>query len=312
MDDVPVELDFSRAERRTFLAGADAAGKRVDVFLAPRLEDLSRSALQRLVRDGRVTVNGQPVRPATRLRDGDRIEVEVPDVRPLTLEPQDLPLFVLVDDPAFLVIDKAPGMAVHPGAGRVRGTVANAIAFRRGGLASSYRPGIVHRLDLETSGVLVVAKTDAAHAALAAAFKERRVFKEYRALVFGEPPFDEDRIDLPIGRDLNHPKRMTIRHDQGRAAQTDVTVLARFGSAAEVACRPRTGRTHQIRVHLEARGHPILGDRIYARRRKPPVAVPRLMLHALRLRFPHPLSGEPVEAVAPIPEDYAAVRSALT
>jgi 23S rRNA pseudouridine1911/1915/1917 synthase len=203
---------------------------------------------------------------------------------------------------------------VHPGRGRPGGTIANAIAFRYGveGLGGEvYRPGIVHRLDLETSGVMVIAKTEAAHAALAAAFKERRVEKEYRALVFGEPPFDEDRIDLPLGRDIHDPTRMAVRFDHGRAAVTDVRVLDRFGKAAHVACFPLTGRTHQIRVHLATRGHPLLGDRTYARGKTPPVAVPRLMLHARRLAFPHPETGERVEVEAPPPADFAGVLDAL-
>jgi 23S rRNA pseudouridine1911/1915/1917 synthase len=205
-------------------------------------------------------------------------------------------------------------MAVHPGAGRPDATLANAVAHRFGTLAlggEAHRPGIVHRLDLDTSGVIVVARTERAHAALADAFKERRVAKEYLALVFGDPPHEEDEIDLPLGRDLLHPTRMAVRFDGGRPAQTTVEVLERYGVAAQVRCRPRTGRTHQIRVHLMSRGHPLLGDRTYARGRSAPVEVPRLMLHAWRLAFPHPAGGDTVEVEAPIPPDMSAVRDAL-
>jgi 23S rRNA pseudouridine1911/1915/1917 synthase len=205
-------------------------------------------------------------------------------------------------------------MAVHPGRGRLSGTLANAVAFRYGLActgAGAYRPGIVHRLDLETSGVMVVARTEGAHASLAAAFKARAVEKEYRALVFGDPAADEDRIDLPLGRDALDPSRMAVRFDSLRPAVTETTVLERFGSAAHLLCRPRTGRTHQIRVHLLSRGHPILGDRTYAGVRTPPVPVPRLMLHSHRLVFPHPRTGAPVRAEAPLPGDFVAVRDAL-
>ncbi len=177
--------------------------------------------------------------------------------------------------------------------------------------AGAYRPGIVHRLDLETSGVMVIALNEAAHGALSDAFRERKVEKEYHALVFGEPEHDEDRIDVPLGRDLADPTRMAVRFDRGREAQTEVSVLERLGVAAHLLCRPRTGRTHQIRVHLLCRGHPLLGDATYARRRTPPVTVPRLMLHASRLVFPHPESGVPVAVEAPLPVDFGAVLDGL-
>ena len=297
-----------------FRSGPGDAGERLDVFLLPRLEGFSRSGVQRLIRDGHVAVNGASARPAAKVRAGDRIEVTVPLVLPPGVDPEDLPLAVLLEDDAFAVLDKAAGMAVHPGRGRLKGTLANAIAHRWGALGTggpAYRPGIVHRLDLETSGVMVVAKTEAAHAALTAAFKERRVEKEYRALVFGDPAYDEDAIDAPLGRDLADPTRMAVRYDQGREAYTETRIVERFGAAADVACRPRTGRTHQIRVHLMHRGHPLLGDATYARGRTPPVPVPRLMLHALRLVFPHPKSGAAVAVEAPLPADFTAVRDAL-
>jgi len=314
VDDVPPRLDFSRAEPRTFTVEGEAADQRLDLYLAPRLRPLSRAALQRLIREGVVRLNGAPARPAARLRPGDRIDVAVPEVRPPSVDPEDLPLTILLEEETFVVLDKAPGMAVHPGRGRPGGTLANAIAHRwglGGAEGAAYRPGIVHRLDLETSGVMVVAKTEAAHAALADAFKARAVGKEYDALVLGEPPFDEDRIDLPLGRDLVHPTVMAVRFDGGRAAVTEVFVRERFGAASYVRCRPHTGRTHQIRVHLAARGHPLLGDRIYGRRRHAPVATERCMLHAARLDFPHPATGARVVVEAPLPADFERVRLAL-
>jgi len=315
VDDLPLRLDFDEAEPRAFTVAPEEAGERLDRYLAPRLAEFSRAAVQRLIKQEAVLVNGAPGRPAQRVRDGDRIEVEVPRILPPTVEPQDLPLRVLLEEEQFVVLDKAPGMAVHPGRGRLSGTIANAIAFRYGRLqlaGEAYRPGIVHRLDLDTSGVMVVAKTEAAHAAIAAAFAERRVEKEYAALVHGAPAHDEDRIDLPLGRDPNDAQRHAVRFGGGRPARTDVFVRERFGHAAAfVVCRPFTGRTHQIRVHLAARGHPILGDTLYARGRRAPVDVPRLMLHAARLVFPHPATGAAVAVEAPLPADFEAALAAL-
>ena len=314
MDDLPQRLNFEDSEPRRLEAAPEDAGRRLDHFLAPFLQEFSRASLQRMIRCGAVLVNGEKVRPSRRMRPGDAVSVEVPRIVPLTVEPEEIPLDILMEDAAFAVINKPAGLAVHPGRGRLSGTLANALAHhfaelsRKGG---AYRPGIVHRLDMDTSGVMVVAKTEAAHMALSAAFKARTVAKLYRAIVYGDPAHEEDRIEAPLGRDLAHPERMAVRHDGGRDAITDICLIERFGAAAHVEASPLTGRTHQIRVHLASRGHPILGDPIYARRRTPPVETPRLMLHAWRLTFPHPESGEPIEAEAPLPEDLKAVLAAL-
>ncbi|MFQ5843840.1 MAG: RluA family pseudouridine synthase [Planctomycetota bacterium] len=314
MDDVPNRLDFSRAEEVRFTAGPQDAGRRLDLFLAERLRSWSRASVQRLIRMGAVRVDGAGPRASTRLHVGAGVEVRVPRVLPYEVVPQDLPLRILMEEPSFAVIDKPPGVPVHPGRGRPDGTLANAIAHRYGPMTlreGHHRPGIVHRLDLDTTGVLLVARTEAAHAFLQAAFKGRRVRKEYRALAFGDPPWERDRIDVPLGRDLVRPDRMAVRFEGGREALTEVEVAERFGSCTLLTCRPHTGRTHQIRLHLCARGHPVLGDELYAGRRRPPVAVPRLMLHALRLTFPHPESQEPVEAEAPLPDDMRRVLAEL-
>jgi 23S rRNA pseudouridine1911/1915/1917 synthase len=316
VDDVPLRLDFEEAESRAFTVGPEEAGERIDRYLVARLADFSRGAVQRLIDQGAATVNGTPVRRSHRLRPGERIEVSVPRILPPRCDPEDLPLRVLLEDEAFVVLDKEAGMAVHPGRGRSSGTIANAIAFRYLTLrlaGEEYRPGIVHRLDLETSGVMVVAKNEAAHARISAAFEERRVEKEYAALVHGAPEHDEDRIDLPLGRDATDPQRRAVRFGDGRPALTETRVRARFRSAAAlVACRPFTGRTHQIRVHLATRGHPVLGDTLYARGRRPPVEVARVMLHASRLVFPHPETGAPVAVEAPLPPDFEAALAALS
>lgn len=313
MDDIPARFDFDNAEPRGFVVEEADAGARLDVFLSRRLDEFSRAGVQRLIQRGVVQVNGTVGRAAARLRAGDRIEVAVPPVLPPHAEPEDLPLRVLLEDEAFVVIDKQPGMAVHPGRGRPSGTIANAVAFRyRGAMGGEpYRPGIVHRLDLETSGAMVIAKTEAAHAALADSFRQRTVKKEYRALVHGAPAHDEECVDLPLGRDVHKPARMAVRFDKGREAQTDVVVLERWEHAAYVLCRPHTGRTHQIRVHMLTLGHPLLGDRMYAGGLKPSVDVPRLMLHAHKLAFPHPETGVEVAVEAPLPSDFEDVLLAL-
>ncbi|HEX5136133.1 MAG TPA: RluA family pseudouridine synthase [Planctomycetota bacterium] len=315
MDDVPLRLDFDDAAPRVFVVAPEEAGERLDRYLSARIGEFSRALVQRLIDGGSVKVDGANARRSHRLRDGERIEVDLPRALPARAEPEDLPLRVLLEEESFVVLDKAPGMAVHPGRGRASGTIANAIAFRYGALrltGAGYRPGIVHRLDLDTSGVMVVAKTEVAHAALSDAFAERRVEKEYLALVHGAPEHDEQRIDLPLGRDHADAQRHAVRFDGGRPAVTDVRVRERFGRvAALVSCRPFTGRTHQIRVHLLAVGHPILGDPLYVRGLHAPVEVARLMLHAFRLVFPHPQTGAPVAVEAPLPADLEAAMQRL-
>ena len=315
MDDIPLRLDFDDAEPRVFVVAPEEAGERLDRYLSARIGQFSRALVQRLIDGGSVKVDGAAVRRSHRLREGERIEVDVPQALPPRAEPEDLPLRVLVEEEGFVVLDKDAGIAVHPGRGRASGTIANAIAFRYGALrltGAGYRPGIVHRLDLDTSGVMVVAKTEAAHARIADAFEKRRVEKEYRALVHGAPDRDEQRIDLPLGRDRDNAVRHAVRFDGGRPATTDVKTLERFkDAAAHVACHPLTGRTHQIRVHMAATGHPILGDTLYERGRRPPVPVTRLMLHASRLVFPHPATGEPFAVEAPLPPDFEAALRAL-
>jgi len=318
MDDLPERLDYDACERHELVVDAAGAGQRIDRYLAGHFPDFSRAALQRFMQRGLVSRNDAPVKASAKLDSGDRIRVDIPSRLPPRVEPQDLPLRVLLEDPHFVVIDKEPGIAVHPGRGRPDGTLANAIAFHYGevstgdgGEEGDHRPGIVHRLDLETSGAMVVARTDRAHAVLTEAFRERKVQKEYCALVHGDPPFDKEMIDLPLGRDAHHPTLMAVRFDIGRESQTRAEVAERFGVAAEVRCFPRTGRTHQIRVHMQSRGHPLLGDQMYARGKPDPVAVPRLMLHARRLAFPHPESGALVAVEAPLPDDLVRVRELL-
>jgi 23S rRNA pseudouridine1911/1915/1917 synthase len=311
MDDLPQRLDFDDREAHRFVVDGGNAGKRLDKYLADQLPSFSRAALQRLVKMGLVQHNDHGAKASSKLAEADRLVVELPTVLPDRVVPQDLPLEVLLEEPEFVVLNKAPGIAVHPGRGRPDGTIANAIAYRWGEISApggEHRPGIVHRLDLETSGVMVVARTERAQAALSDAFRERLVEKEYRALVHGDPAFDEDVIDLPLGRDVHHPTIMAVRFDIGRESLTRTVVAERFGGvAAHIVCHPKTGRTHQIRVHLQSRGHPLLGDSSYSRSQTDPVEVPRLMLHARRLSFPHPVSGASVVVEAPLPADFEQV-----
>ncbi len=283
---------------------AQARGERLDRTLASLIPGESRASLQRLMRAGQVRILGRPARPSYTVRGGERIEVDLPPPRPSSLEPEALPITILHEDADLLVIDKAAGLSVHPGAGARRGTLVNALLHHctdLSGIGGVERPGIVHRLDKETTGVLVVAKNDAAHRALAAQFKARTVKKMYEAIVWGRPRRPGGVIDGPIGRHPSARVRMAVRPD-GRAARTLYSVSALFGPVSLLEIRPETGRTHQIRVHLSFIGHPIVGDRLYGGRRPPPdpegpaaralAGYGGLALHARWLAFAHPRTGE--------------------
>jgi 23S rRNA pseudouridine1911/1915/1917 synthase len=301
---------------RTVILEADGSGERLDVFVVRRCPGLSRSNVQRLIREGGVTVGDPPLsgRAGQRLERGDLVSVRMPLEEPPALRPEPVPLTIVYEDDDLLVVDKPAGMTVHPAAGVRRGTLAAALLAYRpelSGVGGPERPGIVHRLDRDTSGLLVVAKNEAARLALARQWKERQVEKGYVALVQGrlEPP--EGVIDAPIGRDPRHRQRMAVV-EGGRAASTTYR-LRRYLSAREpghdgfslVDIRPLTGRTHQIRVHLAAIGHAVVGDRVYGR--TSPV-LKRQFLHAHRLAFRHPVDGRPLEFESPLPED---LREAL-
>jgi len=284
------------------------AGKRLDQALHEQLPEFSRSRLQDWIKRGRVLVNGAPGRSSRLLRADDRIDVEPAELPPLRAVPEAIPLRVLYEDPDLVAIDKPAGMVVHAGAGVHTGTLVNALLHRFDSLSAlggESRPGIVHRLDRYTSGVLLVAKNDAAHRALAAQFAGRQVEKTYLALVHGNVAADHGRIEKPIARDPRHRVRMTARLPHGRAAWTEYRVLRRFGNFTFLEVRIGTGRTHQIRVHLSSIGHPVAGDRLYG---APPSSAgqpphERFFLHAHRIRFQHPFTGQPVEIASPLPED---------
>jgi 23S rRNA pseudouridine1911/1915/1917 synthase len=297
--------------------GAEAAGERLDRFLAGRMDGFSRSAVQRLVAGGRVLVNGAAVKPGHRLRGGERIDFSVPPPAPAAPAAEDAPLDVLHEDDDLLVINKPPGMIVHPAGRIVSGTLVNALLARcrdLSGVGGELKPGIVHRLDKGTSGCIVVAKNDAAHRAISAQFARREVEKEYLAIVHGAPPGGRGVVDAPIARHPVERKRMAVRKDRGRESATSYETLERFVGFSLAALRLRTGRTHQIRVHMAHLGCAVLGDALYGRRKPAEaegVRAARPMLHAWRIGFVHPAGGVTLRVEAPIPPDFAAVLEAL-
>ncbi len=295
------------------IAAAEAGG-RLDRCVAEHLAK-PRNQVHRWIVDGRVTVNGRAAKPSTAVREGDRLACRPPAPRVAPgLTAQAGELTVLHEDADLAVIDKAAGVAVHPGAGRDRDTLVHYLLHRYpeiAGVGGAARPGIVHRLDLGTTGALVIARTEDAYAVLSSAFAERRVEKTYLAVVYGVPRQATGRIELPIGRHRHDRKRMQVRSD-GRPAITRYRCLGSAAGASRLEIDLETGRTHQVRVHLKATGHPLIGDPTYGEARwkglpvplrRPLKTFPRPALHAWRLAFAHPVTGEPVQVEAPVPED---------
>jgi 23S rRNA pseudouridine1911/1915/1917 synthase len=292
---------------------AGESGERLDRWLASQLPDRSRSEIQRWIGEGRVTVGGKLEKASHKLAVGDAVVVRVPAAEPYDVEPEPIPLEIVYEDDDLLVIDKPAGLVVHPSPGHRHGTLVHAVLYHcpdLEGVGGAHRPGIVHRLDKDTSGLILVAKNDRAHRDLQAQFKGREVQKTYLALVYGRisPPSGE--IAAAVGRDIRERKRMAIV-EGGRAAVTRYETLGCYRKCTLLACRPLTGRTHQIRVHLAHIGHPIVGDGVYGGRRRPSVPCPRQFLHAHRIRFRLPATGEEVELTSPLPPDLQAVLEAL-
>jgi 23S rRNA pseudouridine1911/1915/1917 synthase len=291
---------------RRLTVGPQAAGMRLDRWLAEAMPDLSRSRVQALIAAGRVTVEGAVPKAAHRLRGGERVEIEVPPPPSEEVEPEPIALTILYEDDDVLVVDKPAGMVVHPGAGRTAGTLAAAVlahAPHVAGVGGRRRPGIVHRLDKDTSGVLVVAKTPRAYESLTAQLAARTVTRRYLAVVHGRVGLAEGVVDAPIGRDPRHRQRMAVRPaGQGRPAVTRYRVLERFAGFTSLELRLGTGRTHQIRVHMAFLGHPVVGDVTYGGARgKPPIPLDGIALHAAGLAFLHPRTHQRMEFVAPLP-----------
>ncbi len=302
------------------VAEAADAGLRLDQFITARLPGISRSQVQRLLRDGRVTSEPHPAKPGLVVTEGLRVDVDVPPPMPATPGAEDLPIEILYDDEDLVVINKPAGMVVHPAAGHAHGTLVNALLHHvkgHSGIGGTERPGIVHRLDRGTSGIMVIAKHDTAHRNLSAQFHDRVVRKEYQAVVWGTPE-KGTRYDNPIGRDPNNRKRMSSRARGGRSALTDVVSVEVLRGVSFISLVIGTGRTHQIRVHLSEANHPLVGDELYGgvRKRLPThlaslAKLNRPFLHAARLSFAHPRDGRAMDFRADLPVDLARVLKAL-
>jgi 23S rRNA pseudouridine1911/1915/1917 synthase len=302
-------------ESRRWIAGEGDAGDRLDLALSA-IADISRSQARRWIDEGLVLVNGAACRPSHRVQMGDVLEATPPEPLPSPLIPEPIPLSILYEDEDVIVVDKPAGLVVHPAPGHACGTLVNALLHHCGllaGVGGVLRPGIVHRLDKGTSGVLVVAKHDAAHRHLSVQFHDHTIEREYRALVRGIPGPEAGHIDRPVGRHRRDRKRMSVNAGVAREARTGWRVLRRFPASERswLEIRPETGRTHQIRVHLASIGLPIVGDPVYGRARGGGAELGRPALHAARLGFEHPRTGERLRCEAPLPDDLGGLLADL-
>ena len=293
---------------------AEESGERVDALLARHLEGFSRSAVQRLIEGGAVLLGGKAVKKNTLSAAGDRFFVTLPELADIPLVPQDIPLDVVYEDGDVIVVNKPRGLVVHPAPGHPDGTLVNALLYHCGdtlsGIGGEKRPGIVHRIDKDTSGLIIAAKNDAAHLALSAQLSDHSLCREYEAVVRGRLREDSGTIDAPIGRHPTDRKRMAVTQKASRSAVTHWEVIARYGGYTHVRCRLETGRTHQIRVHMAYIGHPLLGDFTYGAP-SPDKGLEGQCLHARHLRFVQPTSGELVELETPLPDYFQEVLKRL-
>lgn len=286
---------------------AETSGQRLDVFLAATVPELTRSAAQRLLEQGNVTLDGAPLKKNARTEAGAEYELSLPELRETELVAQDIPLDVVYEDADVLVVNKPKGLVVHPAAGHEDGTLVNALLHHCGeslsGINGEKRPGIVHRIDMDTSGLLIVAKNDFAHQSLSDQLKDHTLRRTYECIVHGGFREDSGTVNAPIGRDPRDRKRMAVTEKNSRPAVTHWTVLARYGQYTHLQCRLETGRTHQIRVHMAYINHPIAGDSLYGVR-KPELGLTSQCLHARALTFRHPRTGEEITVTCPLPEEF--------
>lgn len=292
-------------KKEFLITSSFGANQRLDVFLSERIKEVSRSLLQNAIKEEKVKVNDIFRKSSYRLKEGDWVEIEFEIPKAEKIEAEDIPLEIIYRDKHFIIIDKPPGMVVHPGAGSRRGTLVNALLHHFPevkNIGPEERPGIVHRLDKETSGVMVIARTLKAYKELQRQFKRREVEKVYLGLVWGRMPENAGKIDWPIGRHLRHGERISVKTRKPRTAETHYLVQKEFKDFTLLEIKPVTGRTHQIRVHLAASGHSLVGDVRYGRR-KSKERYTRLFLHALRISFIHPETKERVEFTSPLPEE---------
>ena len=328
----PAGRRYDGALKFEFTVKLRSQGKRLDQYLAERLGgEYSRSLIQKVIKAGAVEVNGRTVRPSYAIKKGDFIKLWLPEIIQELPVAENIPLEILYEDDLFVVVNKPPGMVVHPAKGHWRGTLVNALRYhfeQLSAVSGQHRPGIIHRLDRDTSGVIVVAKDDLAHVDLALQFEHRKVYKEYHVLVCGTPDRDSDYIEQPLGPHPTHREKMAIRQleDGGKPARTFYEVIERFRGFAYVKAVPHTGRTHQIRVHLAHIGCPVLADYAYGGRRhlrlseledrdipldEDQVLIERQALHAYMLRLRHPRTRRTMEFIAPLPEDFRRTLEAL-
>lgn len=289
-------------------------GQRIDVFLSEKLDGMSRSRVQKLIEQGHITVGDGTVRANYKVRENDCIRVEIPDAGAVEIKAENIPLDIVYEDDCMLVVNKPQGMVVHPAAGNYDGTLVNALMAYCGdtlsGINGEIRPGILHRIDKDTSGLLLVAKNDTAHIGLSEQIKRHSLTREYFALVHGNIKNDSGTIDAPIGRDEKDRKKMTITQKNSRSAVTHYSVLERFGKYTFIKCRLETGRTHQIRVHMSKNGHPVVGDKVYGVK-KEEFSLNGQLLHACRVGFIHPVTGEYMEFSREVPDYFENVLERL-
>ena len=293
---------------------ADIPGERLDAFLARRAENLSRSAAQKLIEDGQVTRNGRPGKKNDKLNMGDAVEYAIPEAKPVNIVPTEMKLDIVYEDDDLLVINKPKGLVVHPAAGHQDDTLVNGLLYALGddlsGINGELRPGIVHRIDKDTSGLLAVAKNDLAHTLLASQLKDHTMARTYEAIVVGSFQEDSGTVDAPIGRHPTDRKKMCVTERNSKPAVTHWEVVKRYRGYTHIRCKLETGRTHQIRVHMAHIGHPILGDTVYGRK-KPELGQDSQCLHAGALCFQHPRDGRPVMVFAELPQYFKDVIAKL-
>ena len=300
---------------KEFSIDRNTEGQRIDRYLSDELEDRSRSYIQKIMKEGYVKVNQKPVKSNYRLSFGDSVEVTLPEAKEPDIVPENIPLDILYEDQDIIMINKPKQMVVHPAPGHYSGTLVNALMYHCGkdlsGINGVLRPGIVHRIDRDTTGSVIACKNDKAHRCIAEQLKEHSINRRYRAICFGELEQEEGTIDQPIGRHPNDRKKMAINHQNGKRAVTHYRVLQRFKGYTYIECVLETGRTHQIRVHMASIGHPLLGDEVYSNR-KSPFKLQGQTLHAKTLGFIHPTTGEYLEIDAPLPEYFEHLLAVLT
>jgi len=318
-----MSINLSLNPYSLILVTSEFANRRIDKFLSSVGQGfspvLSRSFIQKLINNSRVTVSGRAVKSSYKLKIGDEIKVEFPELKPPSVKPEPIPLDIVYEDESVIVVNKSAGMVVHPAGGTYSGTLVNALLYHcrdtLSGIGGVERPGIVHRLDKDTSGLLIVAKDDFTHRHLSKQLRDRTIVRKYLALVKGNIKEDSKRIEMPIGRHVSDRKKMSTKTRKGRLAITEFKVVERFGDYTLLEVRLKTGRTHQIRVHLSSIGHSVAGDRVYGGSQKSEVrsqiSIPRQMLHANTLGFIHPKTGGDLEFETSIPADMESVLKFL-